>query len=320
MAKSNSPVIIEAAVSSEKAGGNEQLLNAASGSTTAGETVAARSLYGPTLAGARASLDAGATIIHYHFDMDLSAQDQVAQVLRLNREVLSTHPNALLYPAPMLSCATHAEQHQHYDALAEAGLLTMVTVEMGRTVFAMCDESGLPSNQWVNGSTYSEAHELVMFANKHSVPLSFGIYTPSMCYWIGAYAQRGLLPKGSIVKIWFGGRYKVWTDREPTVRNALAPTVKALDAYLEALEGVDLPWMISTQGDNVLGTEVVRYALENGGHIRVGEEDVSGTTQLRNAELVDAAAAMARSVGRGVISGAEALEYLGVRRSVLQAQ
>lgn len=311
------PFIIEAAVSNEKSGGNEQLLNGTRGTTTKGSENG--SLFGPTLAGARDSIDAGAAIIHYHFDMELSPQDQIEQIVRLNREVLSTHPNALLYPAPMLAGGSHAEMHQHYDALADAGLLTMVTIEMGRTVFALCDESGLPSNQWVNGSTYSEAHELVMFAKEHEVPLSFGVYTPSMCYWIGAYAKRGLLPKGSLVKIWFGGRHKVWTNREPTVRNALAPTIKALDAYLEALEGVDLPWMISTQGDNVLDTEVARYAIEKGGYIRVGEEDVSGTTPLRNAELVAAAAEMARSLGRDVISGAEALDHLGVRRKVLHA-
>ncbi|MBB3861292.1 uncharacterized protein (DUF849 family) [Novosphingobium hassiacum] len=316
MSGSETPVIVEAAVSLEKAGGIAVLADNASPAIdveAARSALSERSLYGPTLAGARASLDAGASIIHHHQDIDLSIEQQVAQVVRMNEEILATHPHALIYPAPLLTGTTHAEVHQHYPALAQAGCLTMIAVELGRTVFAVMDETGLPNNSWVNGQTYSEAHDLVMLANKHQTPLALGIYTPSMCYWIREYAERGLLPKGTMVKIWFGGRYKVWTNREPTVRNALAPTVKALDAYLEALEGVDLPWLIATQGDNVLDTPVARYALEKGGHIRVGEEDVSGTTQLRNGELVEAAIALAASVGRPVVSGAAAREYLGVK-------
>lgn len=310
MASAENPFIVEAAVSLEKTSGIAVLVD---GSATSGDTgIAKGSLYGPTLAGARASLDAGASIIHHHQDIDLPMAEQVAQVVRINQEILATHPHALIYPAPLLTGTTHEEVHQHYPALAEAGCLTMIAVELGKTVFAVMDDTGLPSNSWVNGQTYAEAHDMVMFANRHQVPLALGIYTPAMCYWIRAYAERGLLPKGTIVKIWFGGRYKVWTNREPTVRNALAPTVKALDAYLEALEGVDLPWLIATQGDNVLETPVARYALEKGGHIRVGEEDISGTTSLSNRELVEAAIAMARSVGRPVVSGAGARQVLGV--------
>lgn len=310
MAHAENPFIVEAAVSLEKTSGIEVLVD---GSGTSSDTgIAKGSLYGPTLAGARASLDAGASIIHHHQDIDLPMADQVAQVVRINREILATHPHALIYPAPLLTGTTHEEVHQHYPALADAGCLTMMAVELGRTVFAVMDDTGLPSNSWVNGQTYAEAHDMVMFASTHQIPLALGIYTPAMCYWIRAYAERGLLPKGTIVKIWFGGRYKVWTNREPTVRNALAPTVKALDAYLEALEGVDLPWLIATQGDNVLETPVARYALEKGGHIRVGEEDISGTTSLSNRELVEAAIAMARSVGRPVVSGADARQVLGV--------
>lgn len=308
----DTPLIIEAAVSQERASGIEVLVEGTPAANAAGNDSAKPSLFGPTVAGARASLDAGASIIHHHQDIDLPMAEQVAQVVRINQEILSTHPNALIYPAPLLTGTTHEEVHQHYPALAEAGCLTMIAVELGKTVFAVMDETGLPNNSWVNGQDYAEAHDLVMFANKHQAPLSLGVYTPAMCYWIQAYAERGLLPKGTMVKIWFGGRHKVWSKREPTVRNSLAPTVKALDAYLEALDGVDVPWMVATQGDNMLDMPVMRYALEQGGHVRVGEEDVSGTTTLSNREMVEAVVAMAKEVGRPVVSGAQAREYLGM--------
>lgn len=314
MSRTENPVIIEAAVSLEKTQGIAVLAETSSTPDSGAENseIIQRSLYQPTLAGARAALDAGASIIHHHQDIDLPMDQQVAQVVRINQEILATHPHALIYPAPLLTGKTHEEVHQHYPALAQAGCLTMIAVELGRTLFAVMDDTGLPCNSWVNGQTYSEAHDLVMFANKYQAPLALGIYTPAMCYWIREYAQRGLLPKGTMVKIWFGGRYKVWTNKEPTVRNALAPTVKALDAYLEALEGVDLPWLVATQGDNILDTPVARYALEKGGHIRVGEEDVSGTTHLRNDELVTAAVELAASVGRPLVKGLEAKKHLGM--------
>ena len=156
MSSTETPVIIEAAVSLEKAGGIEVLVN--SSTSTGGSTgsgISERSLYGPTLAGARASLDAGASIIHHHQDIDLPMDQQVAQVVRINQDILATHPHALIYPAPLLTGTTHAEVHQHYPALAQAGCLTMIAVELGRTVFAVMDETGLPSYSWVNGQTYS---------------------------------------------------------------------------------------------------------------------------------------------------------------------
>lgn len=289
------PLIIEAAVSLEKGGDSEN------------------SLYGPSLAGARASLDAGASIIHHHYDMHLPVDQQIDQVVRMHQEILATHPHALIYPAPLLSGQTNWEIHHHYRVLAEAGCLSMIAIEMGRTMFPLLNDDGLPDSEWINGQTFAECHELVMFANEHRAPLSIGIYTPSMAYWIREYADRGLLPAGTFVKIWFGGRYKVWTDRVPTVRHALPPTVKALDAYLEALEGTNLPWVIAVQGDNILDTPAARYAVEMGGHIRVGEEDVSGTTPLRNAEMVAAVVALASEVGRPVVSGHDARVFLGMK-------
>lgn len=297
----DAPLVIEAAVSLEKGPGSDG------------------SLYEPSLEGARASLDAGASIIHHHYDMDLPVDRQIDQVVRMHQEILETHPHALIYPAPLLAGQTNWEIHGHYPILAEAGCLSMMAIEMGRTIFPILSEDGLPDSEWMNGSTFAECHELVMFANAHQTPLSIGIYTPSMGYWIREYAERGLLPKGTFVKIWFGGRYKVWTDRVPTVRHALAPTVKALDAFLEALDGCGLPWVVAVQGDNILDTAAARYALEQGGHIRVGEEDVSGTTRLRNAEMVAAVVDLARQVGRPVVSGVEARRFLGIEQKVALA-
>ena len=135
-----------------------------------------------------------------------------------------------------------------------------------------------------------------------------------MCYWIREYAERSLIPTGSMIKIWMGGRYQNWSNRKPGVAFALKQTIKALDAYLEALEGVELPWTVAGLGDNILDTPVARYALEKGGHIRVGQEDVAGTSDLSNSELVQAVIELAYSAGREVVSGAAAKAFLGLDR------
>jgi beta-keto acid cleavage enzyme len=64
------------------------------------------------------------------------------------------------------------------------------------------------------------------------------------------------------------------------------------------LDGVDIPWIVSVQGGVLLDTPIARYALERGGHLRVGVEDTAGATEMTNAETVQAAAGLAAAVGR----------------------
>lgn len=297
MPNSASPLIIEVAVSQAKA--RDEQTN---------------SLYGPSLASARESLDAGASIIHFHQDLHLTQQEQIDQIVRMHKDILSTHPHAIMYSAPLLNEDTLWEINAHYPVLAEAGCLSMISMEMGLTMVPTLNPEGLPNGEWVNGHRFSECDDVLAFARKHRAPLSLGIYNPAMCYWIREYAQRSLIPTGSMIKIWMGGRYQNWSNRKPGVAFALKQTIKALDAYLEALEGVDLPWTVAGLGDNILDSPVARYALEKGGHIRVGQEDVAGTSDLSNSELVQAVIELAYSAGREVVSGAAAKAFLGLDR------
>jgi uncharacterized protein (DUF849 family) len=70
--------------------------------------------------------------------------------------------------------------------------------------------------------------------------------------------------------------------------------------YLSMMEGCGLPWIVSLFGDALLESPLARYALERGGHLRVGIEDAAGMTDLTNAEIVTAAVALANDVGRPV--------------------
>ena len=64
-------------------------------------------------------------------------------------------------------------------------------------------------------------------------------------------------------------------------------------------------------GDPLLESPLARYALERGGHLRVGIEDAAGMSPLGNAEMVAAAVALARETGREVVQGAGVRLVLG---------
>jgi uncharacterized protein (DUF849 family) len=85
----------------------------------------------------------------------------------------------------------------------------------------------------------------------------------------------------------------------------LPPTRKGVEAYRELLEGTDLPWAVATLGGDVTDTGLSRYAIENGGHIRLGLEDYAGPRQPKNVELVEEVAAIASKVGRPIATPEE---------------
>jgi uncharacterized protein (DUF849 family) len=113
-----------------------------------------------------------------------------------------------------------------------------------------------------------------------------------------------------MIKLYFGGSHMVDRPHTPGINFGLPPTPAALDVYLSIMAGCGLPWTISLFGDPVLDSPLARYALEKGGHLRVGIEDAAGMTDMTNAEMVHAAVALAAEVGRAVATGPSALETL----------
>ncbi|MDB5714839.1 MAG: hypothetical protein JWO15_2236 [Sphingomonadales bacterium] len=275
------------------------------------------SVFQPSLVAARECLDAGASIIHYHHDWTFSREQQIEQITRFQRELRATHPDALMYPAPMKGDRLW-EINEHVKALAESGDINMFSIEMGGVEYAQPDVDGLPSSGRMNfaAANFADCHELVTFANEYQAPISFGVYSLGSIYWIREYADRGLIPAGSFIKIWFAGRFVTGSLLEPQMRFGLAPTERALDAYLEAIGDVNVPWMVSAQGDAILDTPVAQLTLERGGHIRVGIEDVSGASNMTNLEMVEAVKVLASKTDRNVVSGRDTKEYLSIKEKV----
>ncbi len=92
----------------------------------------------------------------------------------------------------------------------------------------------------------------------------------------------------------------------------LPPTARALDAYLELLDGSGLPWAVSIAGGDLVASDVARLAVERGGHLHIGLEFFGGDRQPTNVELVTEAVALCESLGRRPATCAEAADLLGL--------
>ena len=115
-----------------------------------------------------------------------------------------------------------------------------------------------------------------------------------------------------MVKFYFGGDYGLMST-EPGVSFGLMPTESGLLAYLDMLEGTDLPWSVSVWGGDLMQTPIARLALELGGHLHLGvEEFYSPDRSPSNEELMREAVELCAKVGRPVATTAQATEILGL--------
>jgi len=72
----------------------------------------------------------------------------------------------------------------------------------------------------------------------------------------------------------------------------------ALDAFLQLLadEAPHAPWMVAGLDVNI--TPLIGYAVQRGGHVRVGLEDAPFGASKTNMQLVEEAVALIRSAGK----------------------
>ena len=116
-----------------------------------------------------------------------------------------------------------------------------------------------------------------------------------------AYQRAGKLPRGAMIKFYFGA---------DTMPFGLPPTAKALEAYLEMIEGSGLPWLVSSFGDDCVGCGIAEEAIKRGGHVQVGLEPYVGPGTPTNVELVEEVAALAAKYHRPLATPAQAAKLL----------
>lgn len=259
-------------------------------------------------ADAFACLDAGAGIIHTHVEPNLTGEAAADRYMEGWAPVLSERPDTIFY-ATVGFAGGREERFNHNAPLARRGM-RMATLDPGSVNLGSTGPDGLPGRDFLYATTYGDIAHVVDILAEHRLGPSIAIYEPGWLRTVIAYHKAGKLPAGAFVKFYFGGDYNFLDGKKGEVAFGLRPTEKALDAYLELMEGLDLPWAVSTQGGDVAATPLVKLAIERGGHVRVGLEDFAGETTPSNAELVAQIAEMARAAGREPATSAETARIL----------
>jgi uncharacterized protein (DUF849 family) len=253
----------------------------------------------------------GAAIVHAHnSSYALTGQAAADDYLAAWRGVLRAKPDALWYPTLALGPGM-ANMLAHLELIQREIPLRIAGWDPGSTNLGGPGPDGLPAGV-VYGVSYDDVKYAFSFCERLRMGASLGIYEPGSLRTTLAYQRAGKLPPGTLVKLYFGGDYGIFAT-QPGVSFGLPPTLRALDAYLEMLEGTGLPWSVSVWGGDSMATPVARAALERGGHLHVGiEEFFAPGRSPSNEELVREARALCAAVGRPLASCAEAAELLGL--------
>jgi len=266
-------------------------------------------------------LEAGAAIVHNHNDEPVvgkTVSHDPAPYAVAWRSILAAFPEAILYPT-MGTGGPHTtieKRYSHIPALAQAGVLGQGLVDPGSVNLGGAGPDGLPSpvdDVYLN--TYNDARYMFETCERIGYGASISCFEPGFLRVVLAYHKRGRIPPGSLVKLYFGGG-GTGVDE---LNFGLPPTRPSLEAYLAMIQPTGLPWSVAVLGGDVAATGMAQWALERGGHVRVGLEDYSGDRKPSNVELVREMVALCKHTGRQVASCAEArkmLSLLSVRDTI----
>jgi uncharacterized protein (DUF849 family) len=248
---------------------------------------------------ALACFDAGAAVVHNHVDLFGSGDEAAARYREGWDPVLAARPDALLYPT-INGIGAVEERYSHIAALAEEGGLRIGVIDPGSVnlgaSFAYVNSGSDIEHQW----KLCDAHGLVP---------GMSIFEPGFLRAALAYWRAGRLPAGTMLRFYFGGRE---AEADGGFTFGLAPTERALDAYLELLGDCPLPWSVTVVGGDLFATDLPAAALARGGHLRVGLEDHRGRPAA-NEELVAQAVEAVQASGRSVADCTTAAAFLGLK-------
>ena len=162
------------------------------------------------------------------------------------------------------------EKMAHVEPLVDKAGLRIGLVDPGSVNMTWADADGLPAAERPRVREHGRGDPLGVRGVRSSpsraehLDLRAHVAQPHL-----AFHRAGKLPPGAMIKLYFGGPYGYFARGEG-VSFGLPPTVKAVDAYVEVLEGSNLPWSVSALGGDILATPAARHALELGGTSRSG--------------------------------------------------
>lgn len=252
-------------------------------------------------------------MIHTHVDGLRQTGDEAAQAYLAGwAPVLAARPDTILY-GTVAEGRDVETRFGHYRLLASAGM-RMGAFDPGSVNLATQGDDGLPAVSFVYKTSFKDIAALVEVLAETGLGPAIAIYEPGWLRATLAYEKAGRLPAGAFVKLYLAGEYNFIDGKKGDLTFGLPPTEKALDAYLEMMEGSSLPWAASVIGGCVARTGLARLAIERGGHVRVGLEDYGGEDRPTNAALVAEVVEIAKACGRTIATSAQAAEILRLPR------
>jgi uncharacterized protein (DUF849 family) len=257
-------------------------------------------------ADALACMRAGAAIIHNHIDRyGLSVEQAAQRYLEAWRPVLAQRPDALLYPTIHFGAGLSIS-YEHLLPLAAAGMRLGVT-DPGSVNLGGTDPDGIPVGPMVYSNSYETIARAFDICRQAKIGPSLAIYEPGFLRTTLAWWRAGRLPAGAMIKLYFS------TERGYLgAPFGLPPTEPAFNAYMELLDGCDVPWAVSVVGGDLCASDIAIRALERGGNLHVGLEFYAGERTPTNVELVSEAVSLCRQVGRAVATPDQSAALLGI--------
>jgi 3-keto-5-aminohexanoate cleavage enzyme len=254
-----------------------------------------------------ACFEAGAAIVHNHIDLTgVSEAEAAERYLEAWRVVLTERPDALWYPTVHFGTTMSLE---HLALITASGLLRLGLTDPGSVNLGRIDDQDVPFGRLVYANSFNDIARDFEICRELRLGPSLAIYEPGFLRTVLAYWRAGRLPAGAMVKLYFSG------ERGPLgAPFGLPPTERALDAYLELLDGCDLPWAVSVHGGDVVATEVAPLAIARGGHLHIGLEFYGGDRKPTNVELVTEAVELCEKSGRPVATPDQAAATLRLPR------
>jgi uncharacterized protein (DUF849 family) len=257
---------------------------------------------------ALACFAAGAAIVHTHtHEPALPPAEGAALYLEAYRPILAQRPDALLYPT-VAPGRTIAERYGHTALLAEAGAIRCGALDTGSVNLGAALPDGWPlPMDYVYTNSPNDIRAMAQVCLEQRLGPSVAVFEPGFLRVVLAAERAGALPPGTLVKLYFSAGGYLGSG-EPIF--GAPPIREALDLYLAMLKGSQLPWAVAVIGGSLLDSEIVRPALERGGHLRVGIEDFF--TAKSNADEVRRASALCRELGRPLATSREAAAILAL--------
>jgi 3-keto-5-aminohexanoate cleavage enzyme len=254
-----------------------------------------------------ACMEAGASLVHNHTSEPIIGGTGVLDAelyARPWRKLLAARPDAILTPTmPVGQDVAVETRYAHIEQLASEGLITMGLCDPGSFNYAGMGSDGLfRSSNYVYRNDTHDAHYYVETCRRLNIGLSISIFEPGFVKFVMAYVRAGKLPKGCMIKFYFGTE---------NLSFGLPPTEKALEAYLEMIEGSGLPWLVSSFGEDCVGCGLAEHSIKRGGHVQVGLEPLGKSKRaVTNLELVEEVVALAKHHNRPIATPAQAAEIL----------